>query len=188
MCANLQFFGYFLLVLVAISSAVEDNSIQVSTIFKPEDCPVFAAQGDDVSVHYIMKLKDGTVLKSSYEDGVPTDFIVGEPNILSGLSYGIMAMCVGEKRKIHVPPSYGFGAAGSPPAIPPMAFLDIEAELLQISKPPIYMKYVKLLKDRRVMFGGYIAGLVVVSLIILCKCLPSLPSQKRKAAKAKKID
>lgn len=41
-------------------------------------------------------------------------------------------MCVGEKRKLKIPPAMGYGDAGAPPSIPGGATLVFEAELVKI--------------------------------------------------------
>jgi FK506-binding protein 2 len=41
-------------------------------------------------------------------------------------------MCVGEKRKLKIPPHMGYGDSGSPPTIPGKATLIFETELVKI--------------------------------------------------------
>lgn len=63
-------------------------------------------------------LTDGTEFDSSYGRGVPLDFKVGTGQVIEGWEVGVLGACVGEKRKLKIPPDMGYGETGAPPTIP----------------------------------------------------------------------
>ena len=88
-------------------------------------------QGQNVTVHYIGKLADGTKFDSSYDRGEPSTFRLASDSVIRGWIEGLMTMRVGGKRKLVIPPELGYGAAGRPPQVPPNATLVFEIELLR---------------------------------------------------------
>ena len=50
------------------------------------------------------------------------------------MHFTIIRMCVGEKRKLVIPPELGYGASGAPPKIPGNAVLVFEVELTKIER------------------------------------------------------
>lgn len=59
------------------------------------------------------------------------DFKLGMGEVIKGWDMGVKGMMVGEKRKLFVPPSLGYGARGAPPSIPRNAALIFDVELLR---------------------------------------------------------
>uniref|UniRef100_A0A8H7TVH4 peptidylprolyl isomerase n=1 Tax=Bionectria ochroleuca TaxID=29856 RepID=A0A8H7TVH4_BIOOC len=57
-----------------------------------------AKAGDNVSVHY-----------RGYDRGKPLAFKLGAGQVIQGWDQGISGMVVGEKRKLTIPPSLGYG-------------------------------------------------------------------------------
>jgi FKBP-type peptidyl-prolyl cis-trans isomerase len=91
-----------------------------------------AEVGDEISAHYVGKLKDGTQFDSSYTRGEPYTFVLGIGQVIDGWDQGLVGMKVGEKRKLEIPSSLGYGDLGSG-IIPGGAGLIFEVELVSIN-------------------------------------------------------
>ena len=91
-----------------------------------------AVKGQPVSVHYTGWLVDGTKFDSSHDRGEPLQFALGRGQVIKGWDQGVLGMRVGEKARLVVPPSLGYGKRGSPPEIPGDATLDFTVTLNKI--------------------------------------------------------
>ncbi len=90
--------------------------------------------GDTVHVRYTGTLMNGRKFDSSYDHGdQPAEFKLEEGGLIKGWLDGMKGMKEGGKRKLTIPSEMGYGAAGSPPNIPPNAGLKFEIELVSIS-------------------------------------------------------
>ena len=84
---------------------------------------------DRVRILYVGTLADGTKFDSVLDKKHPLEFVLAYGQVLKGLEKGVLGMRVGEKRKVIVPPSLGYGAAGHP-GVPPNSTLTFEIELV----------------------------------------------------------
>src|SRR5687767_12308055 len=80
-----------------------------------------AVTGATVSVHYVGTLENGEKFDSSRDRGIPFEFPLGAGQVIAGWDEGVQGMKVGGIRELTIPPDLGYGAAGSPPVIPPNA-------------------------------------------------------------------
>ncbi|KAM7272352.1 hypothetical protein ACFE04_027015 [Oxalis oulophora] len=89
--------------------------------------------GKKVSVTYIGKLqKDGKIFDSNIQKA-PFKFRLGVGEVIKGWDVGINGMRVGDKRKLTIPPSMGYGSRGAGGKIPPNAWLEFDVELLNVN-------------------------------------------------------
>ncbi|KAJ7570465.1 hypothetical protein O6H91_01G120900 [Diphasiastrum complanatum] len=88
---------------------------------------------DEVTVRYVAKLEDGTVISESHVDGV--EFYLKDGLLCPAISKALKTMKKGEKAILDVKPKYGFGELGregygEEGAVPPNASLVIDLELI----------------------------------------------------------
>ncbi len=88
--------------------------------------------GDSISVHYTGTLEDGTKFDSSVDRGQPFEFTIGRGMVIQGWEQGLLDMKVGEKRKLTIPSTMGYGDRDMG-AIPPNSVLLFDVELISIN-------------------------------------------------------
>lgn len=107
------------------------SELKIETL--KEGAGAIARAGDKVTVNYTGMLENGQKFDSSLDRGIPFSFMLGSGQVIAGWEQGILGMKAGEKRKLTIPPSLGYGAQGAGGIIPPNATLIFEVELLRIN-------------------------------------------------------
>merc|ERR1712129_554093 len=115
---------------------VKDSGLAVEYVSKPDTCDRVARNGDMLSMHYTGTLEDGKKFDSSYDRSEPFKFQIGVGQIIKGWEEGVLGMCVGEKRRLIVPPALGYGDQGAGDIIPGGATLFFDVELISTEEGP----------------------------------------------------
>ncbi|GAB4852367.1 hypothetical protein Ancab_016559 [Ancistrocladus abbreviatus] len=85
--------------------------------------------GDEVTVHYVGMLLDGTSFDSSRDRGQTFTFKLGHGQVVKGLDSGIITMKKGETALFTLPPNMAYGNAGHE-GVPPNSIIQFEVELI----------------------------------------------------------
>ncbi|KAJ6822804.1 70 kDa peptidyl-prolyl isomerase-like [Iris pallida] len=105
--------------------------------------------GDEVTIHYVGTLMDGSKFDSTRDRGEPRTFNLGRGEVVTGLDHGIATMRKEELALFTLPSALGYGDTGSE-GIPPGADLQFEVELLS------WLTVVDICKD-----GGIVKKILV---------------------------
>ncbi len=91
--------------------------------------------GEDwrVTVRYTGWLEDGCIFGTTYLSGQDASFFVA--GVIPGWREAMQEMKIGERRRIKIAPELAYGAAGSPPRIPPNATLIFDISLMSALEP-----------------------------------------------------
>lgn len=109
-----------------------ESGLKIEFVEKPAECEKAVVKGQQLTMHYTGTLEDGTKFDSSRDRNDPFKFQIGIGQVIKGWDEGIIGMCVGEKRKLTIPPHLGYGDQGAGDVIPGGATLYFDIELLGI--------------------------------------------------------
>jgi len=115
---------------------VGPSGLKVEYTLVPETCERKAMNGQMLTMHYTGTLEDGSKFDSSVDRNEPFKFQIGVGQVIKGWEEGVLGMCIGEKRRLIVPPELGYGDQGAGEVIPGGATLYFDIELLETEEGP----------------------------------------------------
>ncbi|HQY34180.1 FKBP-type peptidyl-prolyl cis-trans isomerase [Actinotalea sp.] len=72
--------------------------------------------GDDLEVHYLGQIWEGSVFDNSYDRGSSISFPIGVGMVIGGWDDGLVGKQVGSRVLLSIPPHLGYGDRGMPQA------------------------------------------------------------------------
>uniref|UniRef100_A0A8V0ZR74 peptidylprolyl isomerase n=1 Tax=Gallus gallus TaxID=9031 RepID=A0A8V0ZR74_CHICK len=124
---------YFDVVMLDIWN--KDDKLQITTLAKPEHCNRTVENSDFVRYHYNGTLLDGTPFDSSYSKDSTYDTYVGTGWLIKGMDQGLQGVCIGERRRVVVPPHLAYGENGVGNKIPGSAVLIFDVHIIDFHNP-----------------------------------------------------
>jgi len=120
------------------NKTVDNVKPEIVVLYRPKLCKRQSNSGDLMVVHYTGWLaKSGRKFDTTIDIRrryAPFEFVVGTGYVIKGWDKGLMDMCPGEKRKLIVPSSLGYGKKGLRGTIPPNSTLIFVIDLLDLRR------------------------------------------------------
>ncbi|KNZ53175.1 peptidyl-prolyl cis-trans isomerase [Puccinia sorghi] len=120
------------------------KKLGIETTHKPPTCAIKSKKGDRLAMIYVGTLKsDGLQFDAIKTPDTPFEFNLGAGEVIQGWEEGLEDMCIGERRRLVIPASMGYGHSGnygSDPPIPADADLVFDTALLDIRNKAAHNK------------------------------------------------
>ncbi|KAM3863936.1 peptidyl-prolyl cis-trans isomerase FKBP10-like [Diretmus argenteus] len=130
----------FEVLLVDLFNPKDDLTVEVKEV--PEDCARRTVIGDYIRYHYNGTFQDGSAFDSSYQRNSTYNTYIGMGYVISGMDKALQGLCMGEKRRIVVPPHMAYGEKGVGEFIPGSAVLIFDIHVIDFHNPtdPVKIK------------------------------------------------
>ena len=117
-----------------MSTLSHSPGLEVQTTFYPSHCKAGKVkEGDHLTVHYIGQFdEDGNKFASSWDTNTPYRFQIGRGQVIKGWEEGLLGMCVGEIRKLKIPPELTLGGNAFVNVIPTNTIVYFVIQLMGI--------------------------------------------------------
>lgn len=113
-----------------LTAKAQSTASGLKYVIEKEGTGEMPIHGDDLNVHYSLRLNDGIVLDSSFERNAPLTATVGVTQLIQGWMEALTMFKKGSKVFLIIPPELGYGAQGAGGIIPPNATLYFDMEIL----------------------------------------------------------
>uniref|UniRef100_A0A8C9ZVZ4 peptidylprolyl isomerase n=1 Tax=Sander lucioperca TaxID=283035 RepID=A0A8C9ZVZ4_SANLU len=123
----------FQVLLVDVFNPKDDLIVEVKEV--PEGCSRRTVTGDYIRYHYNGTFQDGTAFDSSYKRNSTYNTYIGKGYVIQGMDKALHGLCIGEKRKITIPPHMAYGQEGVGDLIPSSAVLVFNIHVIDFHNP-----------------------------------------------------
>ncbi|KAB5555149.1 hypothetical protein PHYPO_G00030170 [Pangasianodon hypophthalmus] len=121
------------ILLVDLHNPKDDISVEIQEV--PEPCTRKSVKGDYIRYHYNGTFLNGAAFDSSYEHNSTYNTYIGLGYVISGMDKGLQGVCMGERRRITMPPHLAYGQQGAGKEIPASAVLVFDIHVIDFHNP-----------------------------------------------------
>uniref|UniRef100_A0A8B9KGP7 peptidylprolyl isomerase n=1 Tax=Astyanax mexicanus TaxID=7994 RepID=A0A8B9KGP7_ASTMX len=101
----------FDVLLVDVFNVKDDLQVEVQDV--PQSCRRKSQAGDYIRYHYNGTFQDGTLFDSSYQRNHTYNTYIGLGHVIAGMDRALQGVCVGERRRVTIPPHLAYGENGT---------------------------------------------------------------------------
>ncbi|KAJ8264744.1 hypothetical protein GJAV_G00154350 [Gymnothorax javanicus] len=119
--------------LVDLHNPKDDITVENQVV--PESCARKSGVGDFIRYHYNGTFMDGTLFDSSYQRNDTYNTYIGMGYVIAGMDKALQGVCMGERRRITIPPHMAYGEKGAGEDIPGSAVLVFDIHIVDFHNP-----------------------------------------------------
>ncbi|XP_061611590.1 peptidyl-prolyl cis-trans isomerase FKBP10 isoform X1 [Phyllopteryx taeniolatus] len=111
------------------------DNITVEEQVVPESCSRKSVAGDYVRYHYNGTFLNGVTFDTSYQRNSTYNTYIGMGYVIAGMDQALLGVCMGERRRVIIPPHLAYGQGGAGNVIPPSAVLVFDIHVIDFHNP-----------------------------------------------------
>ncbi|KAM6897815.1 peptidyl-prolyl cis-trans isomerase FKBP9 [Xenentodon cancila] len=123
----------FNVLLVDIHNPKDNITIENQVV--PELCNRRSVVGDYIRYHYNGTFLNGITFDTSYQRNTTYNTYIGMGYVIAGMDQALLGVCIGERRRVIIPPHLAYGEKGAGNVIPPSAVLVFDIHVIDFHNP-----------------------------------------------------
>jgi len=123
----------FDVLLVDIHNPKDNVTVEHQVV--PESCTRKTVVGDYIRYHYNGSFLNGNTFDTSYQRNSTYNTYIGMGYVIAGMDQALLGVCIGERRRVIIPPHMAYGERGAGNVIPPSAVLVFDIHVIDFHNP-----------------------------------------------------
>ncbi|KAM9716912.1 peptidyl-prolyl cis-trans isomerase FKBP9 [Menidia menidia] len=111
------------------------DNITIENQVVPKSCNRTTVVGDYVRYHYNGTFQNGVTFDTSYQRNSTYNTYIGMGYVIAGMDQALLGVCMGERRRVIIPPHLSYGEQGAGDVIPPSAVLVFDIHVIDFHNP-----------------------------------------------------
>uniref|UniRef100_A0A674CL67 peptidylprolyl isomerase n=1 Tax=Salmo trutta TaxID=8032 RepID=A0A674CL67_SALTR len=119
--------------MIDLFNPKDDIAVVVKEV--PKTCTRKTVVGDYIRYHYNGTFQDGSGFDTSYQRNSTYNTYIGMGYVIQGMDKALQGLCIGEKRRVILPPHMAYGEKGTGDLIPGSAVLIFDIHVIDFHNP-----------------------------------------------------